>query len=434
MIKLSEQYGYPNGKEYEEISDFLDKLENRSHKKSIQRSENGAFCYRIQYSQDSAKYLFETSYFVGVDWIVEKKLSIFIKPKIDDEQHETDYIGMLFEILKQQENYQHLDQLCEINFEKPTIEIEQKQDLLTPLLLVQFLNVLKRIVQKGLRKSYYPVEKNLNGRIKGRIMVNETIRKNHFNQKNLHNYCRFTEFGVNSPENKLLKKAFIFSVAALQNLKGLDVSKLSGLIHYIQPAFSQVEEELNIDTLKHSFTNQFYKEYEQALKFARHILKRYGYNISSTSSTKIKTPPFWIDMSKLFELYVFSKLKERFPRPNEVTYHKLFRSQEPDFIVNSLDNQCKMIVDAKYKPKYQNNSINIEDVRQVSGYARLNSVYDFLKLERDKIIDCLIIYSDNEASESLTEVDLKMKEETGYNRLYKIGIKLPRSHLKNEFV
>lgn len=427
MIILSEQYGYNKPRSIEDIDRFAVVLNNQSYNKSIQRGDNKAYCYNIIHSENEQNpYRFETSYFVGVDWVIENKLPIYVKPKLDDVSSEVNYIKMLFDILKEPENYNHLDLLCEIDFEKPTISIEQKQDLLTPLLLIQYVNLLKKIVQKGLKKSYYTVTKNLNSRIKGKILLNETIKKNHFNNKMLFNYCQYSEFGINSTENKILKKALDFSVAAMQNLKGIDTDKINGLFNYIQPAFIQVDNEVNIEELKTIKPNKLYKEYEQALKFAKHILKRYGYNISNVNSIVVKTPPFWIDMSKLFELYVFSKLKERFTLHNEVTYHKKFNYLEPDFIVKTKDGGFKMVVDAKYKPQYENGNISTADIRQISGYARLKKVYDFLELKDDKIIDCLVIYSNQNANrKDFKNNNFELEPESNYVRFFKIGIELP---------
>jgi len=427
MIILSEQYGYKNPKSIDDIERFAAALKNTPYSKSIQRGENKAYCFNILHTENETNpYRFETSYFVGVDWIVENELPIYVKPKLDDNTSEVNYVKMLFDVLKEPENYNHLDQLCEIDFDKPSIAIEQKQDLLTPLLLIQYINILKKIVQKGLKKSYYSVTKNLNAKVKGKILINETIKKNHFNNKMLFNYCQYSEFGVNSIENKILKKALAFSIAAMQNLKGIDISALNGLVNYIQPAFVNVDNEVNIEELKSIKPNKLYKEYEQALKFAKHILKRYGYNISTANSTIIKTPPFWIDMSKLFELYGFSKLKEQFTHHNEVTYHRKFNYLEPDFILKTSDGLNKMVIDAKYKPQYQNGNINTEDIRQISGYARLKKVYEFLEFENDKIIDCLVIYSNQMANRKDFKGDnFKIEEEKEYNRFFKIGIELP---------
>ena len=383
MIILSEQYGYRNPRAIDDIDLYTSVLNKKDYKKTIQRGENRSHCFNITYTgNESNPYRFETSYFVGVDWIVENELPIYVKPKLNDDNIEINYLQMLFDILKEPENYSHLEELYEINFDKPSIPIDQKQDLLTPLLLIQYINVLKKLVQKGLKKSYYTITKNLNSRVKGKILINETIKKNHFNNKILFNYCEYSEFGINNIENKILKKALAFSIAAIQNLKGIETSKIIGLINYIQPAFENVDSEVDINHLKIIKTNKLYQEYEVALKIAKLILKRYGFNISNTNSNKIVTPPFWIDMSKLFELYVFSKLREKFSM-------------------------------------------------HISGYARLKKVYEFLDFESDKIIDCLVIYSNqNSKRKDFKGENFILEEEENYMQFYKIGIELPSQGLK----
>jgi 5-methylcytosine-specific restriction enzyme subunit McrC len=69
-------------------------------------------------------------------------------------------------------------------------------------------------------------------------------------------------------------------------------------------------------------TLRIFQDYEKALELAKKkiILQRYGYNLNNVQNLDtILTPPFWIDMSKLFELYVLEKLKK--PFPNEITNH-----------------------------------------------------------------------------------------------------------------
>jgi 5-methylcytosine-specific restriction enzyme subunit McrC len=427
MIKLSEQYGYPNPKAIDDIDTYRELLDNKSYSKSIQRGQDKAYCFSILHNEnDESLYRFETSYFVGVDWIIENKLPIYVRPKLDDSNQEVDYLKMLFTSLNEPQNFNHLDQLCEIDFDKPAISITQSQDLLTPLLLIQFLNVLKKIVQKGLKKSYYQVTKNLNAKVKGKILINQTIRKNHFKGNTFHSYCQYNEFGVNSLENKVLKKALLFSVSAIQNLKGLETSALQSIINYINPAFTNVDSDVDIRLLKNNKPNALYKEYGIAIKLAKMILKKYGYNISNATSEVITTPPFWIDMSKLFELYVYAKLKERFSQHGEVTYHKKFNYLEPDFIVKSHDGSTEMVIDAKYKPRYENHNISTEDIRQISGYARLKKVYDFLSYVDEKVIDCLVIYSHkNSVRKDFIGENFKLTVEPEYNKFYKIDIQLP---------
>ena len=114
---------------------------------------------------------------------------------------------MLFSALKHPEVAKHTEDLYEIKWKDSPIEISQQQDLLTPLLVVQYLSLVKEIVRKGLKKSYYKVERNLHAKVKGKVLISQTIKQNLLKNKPLHTYCSFDEFGLNNLENKLLKKA-----------------------------------------------------------------------------------------------------------------------------------------------------------------------------------------------------------------------------------
>lgn len=375
----------------------------------------------------------ETIYFIGVDWLTNEQ-PIYIEPKLNDKAANTNYLQMLISALQHPELAEHTSKLYDINFEKETIAIEQEQDLLTPLLVIHFLSIVKEIVRKGLKKSYYKVENNLFGRIKGKVMVGQTIKQNHFKNKPLNTYCNYDEFGLNGLENRLLKKALVFVQRYLQSIKNLEAGKYAEqTFGYIMPAFDFISDEANINDIKHTKTNAFYKEYKDALHLAKLILKRFGYNINNTQEDTIQTPPFWIDMSKLFELYVLGLLKDRFG--DKVSYHDYIKGNELDYLLNCTENGkvYKMVIDAKYKKKYKNSGMagyDIEDIRQVSGYARLKKVQKHLfdDLEANKLVDCLIIYPNQEIKrDTLIGEDLfrQQLEPNDFAGFFKISVSLP---------
>ena len=81
---------------------------------------------------------------------------------------------------------------------------------------------------------------------------------------------------------------------------------------------------------------------------------------------------------------------------------------------------------SKYKPKYENNNISTDDIRQISGYARMQKTYNDLKIQDyTKEISCLVIYSHQNASEDLSKATLRDKLEQEYVEFYKVGIRLP---------
>ncbi len=371
------------------------------------------------------------SYFIGVQWLTEDT-AIYVEPKINKEEAQTNYLEMLFSALKHPEiAQQHTKELFNIDFDANYIEIEQKQDLLTPLLVVQFLSVVKQIVKKGLKKSYYKVQNNLTAKVKGKILVNETIKKNIVKQQPLKSFCSYDEFGLNNIENRLLKKTLAFiqrylpTIKHLSNQNNTNQAFIETIFNYVRPAFEFISEDANLNEIKHTKTNAFYKEYEEALRLAKLILKRFGYHINNIQEEKlIKVPPFWIDMAKLFELYVLGLLKDTFGE--NVFYHFKSGGNELDYLLKT--DKYKLVIDAKYKPIYTKTFMK-EDIRQISAYARLRKVYEKLDIAQNQVIDCLIIYPNQENGYlSFDNLDLlndnhKVKK---YIQFYKIGIKLPK--------
>lgn len=389
-------------------------------------------CFSIYKKGDNLH--LSTSYCIGVDWLDEKN-AIYIEPKLNSKsKHETaeiveiNYLEMLFASFSNIKTQNDLDELFEIRWDKPEIQIHQTKDLLTPLLIIQYLNLLKAIVRKGLKKSYYKVEHNLNSKVKGKVLVGQTIKQNILKNKQLYTYCRYDEFGENSIENRLLKKALVFIKRYLPAFKNINTNDLTAdLFNFITPAFENVSEEININDIKHSKPNAFYKEYTEATRLAKLILKRFGYNIANVEKETIATPPFWIDMSKLFEYYVLGLLKKQYPKHGEIKFQfNCHKDHEIDYLLNSGD--LKLVIDAKYKPKYKyKKGIDKEDFRQISGYARLKKVYEELNQnDQEKNIDCLVIYPDldiqfNDLS-NLTADKNKIDKYVGF---FKVGVNVP---------
>jgi len=413
------------------------------------------YCFRKNYSNGS--YNLNTEYFIGLDWLLEDKVSIYVAPKLNtrvlpnfdkdelydnfntaeasDEKSQTlelDYLSMLNDCICHEEVLEVVDKLLIIDWDAKEISIERNEDLLSPFLIVQFLNLLKKIVRKGLKKSYYTVEENLSNRVKGKISVSRNIKLNVLKGNRTNTICLYQEFGVNSAENQFLKQVLLFCFNYVNNHKKIfneTYEVMSHIISFCNPAFENVSsiiEQGNLKSIKH---NVFFKEYEQCIKIGKQILKRFGYNITLTTNLKLKTPPFWIDMPKLFELYVYGKLLNHLGNKNDVKFQFSTYGNALDFLVTKTG--YKMVVDAKYKLAYSDRHMH-QDIRQVSGYARLKVVYEELSISEDKIIDCLIIYPNMNLG--TYEINLDNKSEIQvYKNVYKLGLTLPIITEKRKF-
>src|SRR5690606_20541160 len=104
---------------------------------------------------------------------------------------------------------------------------------------------------------------------------------------------------------------------------------------------------------------------------------------------------------------------------------------EPDFLL--ITESEKMVIDTKYKRIYQNNDeyqnrFNSDDIRQICGYARDRKILKRLGYTdedmQDIVVDCLIIYPDQNSSEILPK-NLKVHSIDQFTKFYKIPVKLP---------
>lgn len=371
------------------------------------------------------------SYFVGTDWIKEGELAVQVSPKMNND-FEIDYVRMLNEALCEPDNFSHLKDLITIHFDKPSIQISQQQDLLSIFLIVEYLNLLKYIVKKGLKKSFHVVEENLENKVKGRILVSRTIHQNLTKGRIANNVCYYQVYDIDSSENRILKKALFFCKKQLEVYKhAFDTTALEKKVSYIKPFFESVGNEVSVNTIRSFKGNPVFKEYYTALEFAQLLLRRFSYDISIIGKREINTPPFWIDMSKLFELYVYKQLKQIFTAKDEIIYHPKVYYQELDYLLNPTGWSSPYIIDAKYKPRYKFcGGITIDDAREVSGYARLKGIYYRLGLDENTAppLKCLIIYPDQSQEERFTFnrfEEPEFDEVFGYVRIYKLGIRLP---------
>lgn len=388
----------------------------------------------------------KSSYYIGLDILPKFNLAVFVEPKLNNDNLQVDYIKMLLQALKAPENFEHLDGLIETKLEEEWIEIRNDlKPILTPFLIAQFLSVVKDLVKKGLKKSYYTVHENLNSRVKGKILVGQQIKQNLLKNRLTKTICQYQEFGFDTDANQFLK--YVLSVIP-NLLSDFDQEKQFGqlqeIMHYCNGGFYQVNDR-SFEKLKYIENNSFYRNYNQAIKLGNQILALQDYNISCHNEhEKTKHPPFWIDMSKLFELYVFKKLKRQFPEQGHVKYHEKHNRQELDFIINS--NGFKAVVDAKYKPRYSSGNPSMDDARQLSGYTRLNSVYKELGIGNDNntIIPAYFIYPanlqeeifddfENIETDSLEEISVDSKKilqsdlrtSSTYRQMYLQEVKLP---------
>ena len=374
-------------------------------KKLSNESDGDRFC-GLYYDFFTGEKQIKTSYFIGACWLEESHLALQIEPKIKD----LDYLKMFLSCFKHPKVSQQLAKIYHIDFKQPKIQLDSNDFEITPLLIIHFLQVVKSIVKKGLKKGYYPVRQNLNAKVKGKINIANTLKHNIFQGQNHKTVCDYQEFGINCLENRLLKKALKFVQSYLAKSSIKTDNNLKQTLAYCLSPFELVSDEMNIKNLKNFNNNAFFKQYSQGLSLAKMILKRFAYNLKNTD-TKNLTPPFYIDMSLLFEQYVYALLLEN----NEVDY----QYEHTDFLVNDI------IIDTKYKPQYKGKGkYEKDDIGQLARYGRHIKIREKLKLT-DEMAKCLIIYPLKGGKNELSNLWDNASYIAQFKDFKKIGVELP---------
>jgi 5-methylcytosine-specific restriction enzyme subunit McrC len=130
--------------------------------------------------------------------------------------------------------------------------------------------------------------------------------------------------------------------------------------------FENVTDEVQIKEVSLIKGHKLFSEYNEAVRLAKLILRRYDYSISKTSSLDENVPPFTLDMSLLYEHYVYGLLNEAYG--DKISYQFNGKTGFPDFLYCATG--FKAILDTKYIPKYESSSLDNNVIRQLSGYSR----------------------------------------------------------------
>lgn len=364
------------------------------------------------------------SHFIGAAWLIPDELAVVVTPKMPD----VDFVQMFLAALEvdTQKESDYFAQCYGIQFDEPQIETYEELNQLTPLLVLHFISLLERLVKHGLKKDYLLHEENLKAKVKGRILFGKHLKTNVFQQRSDHIYCQYQEYTEDIPENRLLKKALLFSERILDRCDSLkrqsQYPDVQLRLNRLKASFSHISDDIEPYQVQKLSSNKLFKGYKEAIKVAKMILRRFDYSIREASSEQHFTPPFWIDMARLYEMWVLCKLQKCSINPVLFQEFGFYGRQVADFVIREEN----LILDAKYKPKYMEDWVDIDDIRELSGNARDERLLP--NLPEDYTPRCIILYPGN-TDELKSESDILFEQQgrkiPHYRNFYKISVPLP---------
>ena len=371
------------------------------------------------------------TYYIGASWYIKNKYAFIVKPKID-----VDYIKMFMTALENNsiQEAEYFSDYYYIDYTKPLIKIKSSDNIITPLLVIHYISLLYLLVSRRVKKGYVAQEDNLQSKIRGKILFQKHLKNNLYTKHEERFYCRYQEVAENIPENRLLKKAFLFSYHFINQFKSCRklYEEMASKIKIIETAFENVSCDISLSQVNRINAGKIFRHYNPAMKIAKHILRHFDYSIDNIKNINKEVRPFCIDMSRLYEMYVLSILRKNYG--NQIKFQvNGFCKTKLDYI--KVGNDEKLILDAKYKPHYhENNKGLLKDVREISGYARDTKILKALnwKYNGECFPKCVIIYpikmKNKECGifdfdkDSLIKHCTEVKE---FNGFYKLAIPLP---------
>ncbi len=244
------------------------------------------------------------------------------------------------------------------------------------IFISMYVAEVREITRRGLKSNYIEVEENKNV-LKGKLLFNEHIKKNLAHKERF--YVAYDEYGLNRPENKLIK-------STLLELQKMTSSSLNSK-HIKQELahFEDVEQSFNYHCdFSRICLDRNTKLYEQALAWSKIFLNKKSFTtFSGTSNAKAILFP----MEKVYEEYVAKQMRH-------VAYKRDWSLKAQDRKYNLFDKLCgeeqscfrlkpdivigkgnrDVVLDTKWKRLVDNKSMNFgisqSDMYQMYAYSK----------------------------------------------------------------
>jgi 5-methylcytosine-specific restriction enzyme subunit McrC len=365
---------------------------------------------------------------IGAEWVDENEpLIVTAKRGMEN----IDFLGMFMTCFSSNLALDSFSEIYKIDIEKPPINAPALCGIVSPLIVVHFLSIVNRI--KSLKRGYVHHCENLK-KVKGHIKFLKNERVNIATKRFDRIFCEYDDYSTDIPENKLLKKALLFSEALINGMSKQHrlYPKIKFMISKTLTKFDGVTDDVDIKSVGQIRSHKLFSEYAEAIRLAKIILKRFDYSINKASSSEDKVIPFTLDMSLLYEHYVYGLLSEAYQ--DKITYQFKGKTGYPDFLFKSR--KYKAILDTKYIPKYQKQSLDNDVVRQLSGYSRDIPILKHLGYDDVNessplpSVPCVIVYPEEgtEMNNPFLNNDLSelcSKPIAKLSRFYKLSIPVP---------
>lgn len=370
------------------------------------------------------------SYKIGAEWIDSNRALVVTTKK---GMENIDFVGMFMTCFTSDLEIESFSRIYSIDYDGRPIEAPSLTHIVSPLIVLHFLGVVSRL--KTLRRGYVHHSENLK-KVKGHVGLMKNERLNISTHRYDRIFCEYDEYSADIPENRLIKKALLFSRQFLRFMGKSQPSyeAIGSVIDKSLALFKGVSDDVDIKDVKQAKGSKLFKEYAEAVRLAKIVLRYFDFSISKVAQSDGFVVPFELDMSLLYEHYVYGLLRTAYG--DKITYQFSGRTGIPDFLYASKS--FKAILDTKYIPRIEYYPIDHYIISQLSGYGR--DIRILRRLGYASIdetsgfpsVPCVIIYPISTKAGYSGNIFMKTKlselcktPEKGVAMFYKIGIPVP---------
>ncbi|MFH1706350.1 MAG: hypothetical protein ABIF71_00285 [Planctomycetota bacterium] len=301
---------------------------------------------------------FKAGNYVGAVWLIEGKRPLFVLPKIDN----LDMLALAGCVLASRANRGRFRECFWYDRAAEPIDLatEAPNRNIWVLELILFMWDLYDFSRKHLKQNFHKIEENLTGKVKGKLDLSNTVRRNLVKAHPERAYCRYTVLTKNIKENQVLKLAFDICRNMLHGNRDVITDDFNRINREIASNMQGIETQpYSAGLFRGLRYSGMFSVYKHIHRSAKSIIRKYHNILAHTDESEAKirknmTLPFSIDMNRLFELYVGRQLEIhsadtrwqcQLPLYIRNENNKHF-SVQPDYLGVKED---IIVVDAKYK-------------------------------------------------------------------------------------
>ena len=362
--------------------------------------------------------------FIGMVWIGEGKnrTVLQVSSKFDSDTERMDYIRMFCECAADPKVSEDFD--CLHFWEDDLIDAQRSEDF-SLLIAVAYLRELKALCSQHLRRHFLRERENFAGKVKGKILAGENLRRNVLRCRPDRVYCEYQSVSDDILENRILRAAleraarYVASNKIKTKAIQKELPKAQEWIHLCRSRLCGVSiAPIKPRDFAAARKRGVFAHYARPLHLAKAVLRQLGFNPQTEINESAKTPPYAINSEELFERFAELKLREKHPTlqapgglENTISGGVFPVGVRPDFYVPRQDG-ITLIMDAKYKDtgKFYNGKPAREDMYQVVAYSQHNALLERIKHQSgetaapDKIVLSLVYPRlENNANGEITE-------------------------------